>query len=541
LPRSVAANFIGAENSTTARAIASGLLSSPAAMSVGARLFLFLTLAFLAVTSREPPWADAHVVYDTTQGLVDHATLDVHLESGPTWFYAHRDGRKYGVFPLGNVFAMVPSYVSFKLARWVMPSLSEHPLFALTVHLSPALMMAAACVIFFHLLRRRGAAVRSAVALTLVLAFGTFVFIYARSPYSEALQTLVLMWVVERTLAQAEAPTTAGLAWLGVACGVMVNAKLVNVLLLPSVAIYLLAERRRAGELGALLRMTPLALLAFGELMYIALWHNHLKTGSIWLSGYNIPNGVFSGDLVSALYGFWLSPGKSLLLYSPPVVLGLCGLPTALERRRRETLFLVSIIALVVAFNAKFRHWHADYCWGPRHLVAITPLLLLLAHPWLPEAMARGRRWLRRAALGALLAVSVGVQLLGAVFYWDHYIRVLINVKDQTGAMGWFTENLSHGHYMPVFSPLRGHWWMLRHLVSDDPDLDRDAPWKPVLPQPTNLTDTWGRMRVDWWLLNYIDATPDRAPLQGLALLALLGGGTLVAGVSLRRSVSASR
>ena len=38
------------------------------------------------------------------------------LESGPPWFYAHRDGKKYGVFPLGNVIAMVPSYLTYKLA-----------------------------------------------------------------------------------------------------------------------------------------------------------------------------------------------------------------------------------------------------------------------------------------------------------------------------------------------------------------------------------------------------------------------------------------
>ena len=67
----------------------------------------------------------------------------------------------------------------------------------------------------------------------MILAFSTFIFIYARSPYSEALQTLVLMWLVERTLAMGERPTTAGIGWLAVAAGVLVNSKLVNVLFLP--------------------------------------------------------------------------------------------------------------------------------------------------------------------------------------------------------------------------------------------------------------------------------------------------------------------
>src|ERR1700743_3147186 len=106
------------------------------------RLFVFLFCAFMLVTSREPPWADAHVVYDTTQSLVEHGALDVHLESGPPWFYAKRFGKKYGVFPLGNVIAMVPSYLTYKLLA-KFPQLPDKPTLALAAHLAPSLNMRA--------------------------------------------------------------------------------------------------------------------------------------------------------------------------------------------------------------------------------------------------------------------------------------------------------------------------------------------------------------------------------------------------------------
>ena len=83
----------------------------------------------------------------------------------------------------------------------------------------------------------------------MILAFSTLIFIYARSPYSEALQTLVLMWLVERTLAMGERPTTAGIGWLAVAAGVLVNSKLVNVLFLPFVAWYVIDRAHRRGDL----------------------------------------------------------------------------------------------------------------------------------------------------------------------------------------------------------------------------------------------------------------------------------------------------
>ncbi|HEX6838266.1 MAG TPA: hypothetical protein VF334_16935 [Polyangia bacterium] len=499
------------------------------------RIFLFLFCAFMLLTSREPPWADAHVVYDTTENFVDNAALDVRLESGPPWFYAHRNGKKYGVFPLGNVIAMVPSYVTYKLVTKLFKSLPDKPIYALAAHVAPSLMMAAACALFFVVARRRGLSRGWATGATMIVAFATLTFVYARSPYSEALQTLVLMWLVERTLAMGERPTTAGIGWLAVAAGVLVNSKLVNVLFLPFVAWYVIDRAYRRRELDRIWRALPLALFVFAEFSALLLWHNYMKTGSLFDSGYQIKNGVFSGDLFAGLYGLLLSTGKSAFLYSPPLILAVLGARTAWQRRRAETAFLVVIIAVSLLFNAKFRHWHADYCWGPRHLTAVTPMTMLLAFPWLPEALQRGRVRLRKLAFAGLVAWGVHTQLLGASIYWDHYIRALIAVKDQTGAGGWFQEHLSHGHYIPAFSPLRGQRWLLHHLVHDDPDLDRDAPWKSIVPFPSNTSETWTRIRLDWWLLEFVQGDTKR-PKVAAALLLLMLAATATTGVfALRR------
>jgi hypothetical protein len=273
----------------------------------------------------------------------------------------------------------------------------------------------------------------------------------------------------------------------------------------------------------------------FGVFSFVVLWHNQMKTGSIFDSGYQIKNGVFSGDLFAGLYGLLLSPGKSAFLYSPPLVLAVLGVSTAWRRRRAETAFLLSIIALSLVFNAKFRHWHADYCWGPRHLTALTPIALLLAFPWLPEALRRGHVRLRKWAVGLLIAAGVYVQLLGASIYWDHYIRVLIAVKDQTGAGGWFQEHLSHGHYIPAFSPLRGQHWLLRHLVHDDPELDEDAPWHSIVPYPSNMSEAWTRVRLDWWMLEYVQGTEKHAKVAASLLLLMLAATTATGVWALRR------
>jgi hypothetical protein len=478
---------------------------------VALRLFIFLSCVFLLVTSREPPWADSHVTYDTTENLVEHAALDTHLDSGPPWFYARRDGHKYGVFPLGNVLAMVPSYLAYKALRHL-PGVPDRPLYAMICHFAPALMMAAACALFFLLVRRRGARPRVAVFATLMLGLGTIVLIYARSPYAEAVQTLALTWLCERTLSQGRRPTVTGLGWLGVAAGVLINTKLVYVLVLPLSAAFLVYQRRRARNLVGLLAACPLGILAFLELVALALWHNHLKTGSLFDTGYQIKQGVFSGDLLPALYGFILSTGKGMFYYSPPLILAVLGVGTALKRHRVESIFLLSVIAVVLVFNSKFRAWHADYCWGPRYLTPVTPIFLSLMFPWFSEMLERGWVRARRSAVAALLVAGVGVQILGASIYWDHYIRVLIALKDQTNAAGWFQDALSHGHYVPLFSPLRGHAWLLSHALRNDPELDADAPWKALVPQGATYDDAWGRLRVDWWPLEWLNNPEPVAP-----------------------------
>jgi hypothetical protein len=502
---------------------------------VAGRVFLFFSLAFLLTTSREPPWADAHVVYDTTENLVDNFQLDVRLTGGSPWFYAVRDGRRYGVFPLGNVIAMVPSYLVEKSLRWI-PWLPSKPLSAFCAHISPALLMAGACALLFTLLRRRGMTPGWSFGGAAIFGFATLGFIYARVPYSEALQTIALLWLVERTFAQGESPTVAGLAWLGVSAGVLINSKLVYALVLPFVVAYLVAAWRRQGLLRRGLFSSLLGVFAFAQFVAVALWHNRIKTGSFWTSGYQIPEGIFSGDLGAGVYGFLFSTGKSVFLYAPPVIFGLLGLPRALRFRRADAMLIVAICVVCILFNAKFRHWHADYCWGPRHLVSLMPLVILLAFPWLPEFVSRGRTWLRRMVVSSIVAAGVVVQLLGASIYWDHYIRVLIAVKDQTGASGWFTENLSHGHYIPSFSPLAGQTWMLKHLVTLDPDLDRDAPWKSVIGAPADLTDAWNRLRVDWWPLEWADANGVPAPAGGV-IFTFLAVGFGFSAVGLRRRI----
>jgi hypothetical protein len=119
-----------------------------------------------------------------------------------------------------------------------------------------------------------------------------------------------------------------------------------------------------------------------------------------------------------------------------------------------------------------------------------------------------------------------------------------IAVKDQTGAPGWFTEDLHHCHFIPQFSPLVGHTWLLRHVLHRDDDLLSDAPWRRVAPGKVNLAPEWSTTRIDWWGLDWFwpehPGSPT-APGWGAGVLVVLAATGASAALGLRRRLAAAR
>lgn len=497
------------------------------------RLSVLLFFLSLLIMSREPPWADANVAYQTTQSILSRGELQVHLNA-PAYFFTINQGRKYGFASLGNALGLIPSYATFRALRRL-PGVAEQPLYALTSHLSSAAWMALAAASFYRLCRRRGTSRRGAALWTLALGLCTPCLIYARSPYAEALQTLALLLLYETTLAQRERITYAGMAWVGLSAGVLLNTKLVYLLIFPWFIAYLCYYHlyiNKPVNVKRFLAGLGVAFLAFLPLLGLVMFHNWVKTGSPFSSGwYPGQRGVFSGDLWAGVFGLWLSPGKGLLFYAPTLLLGLWGLGLSLRRWPAETWLTVAVVGTVTAFSAKYQVWHGGFCWGPRYLVPVLPLLLLLAVPQVEGSMTRARA----VGVRALCVLGLLVQLLGSSLYWDHHSRVLLQVRQQAEVpAAWSEDHLPFGYFVPQFSPLVGQAWLLRHVLKDDPDLGRDAPWRALLTAPIDLRSVWPGLRVDWWALDWLRGPQRRLP-AGLVALGLFLLGAAVSGLGVAR------
>ncbi|MCS7287357.1 MAG: hypothetical protein NZ653_09515 [Anaerolineae bacterium] len=94
------------------------------------------------------------------------------------------------------------------------------------------------------------------------------------------------------------------------------------------------------------------------------------------------------------------SPGKSIFLFAPPVILA----PWGLARLWAEMLF-GGVFLLYLLFHAKWWTWHGGWSWGPRFLVLSIPFLVLDFGP----LCARGK--VAQSLLIALFIIGLYPQL----------------------------------------------------------------------------------------------------------------------------------
>jgi hypothetical protein len=142
-------------------------------------------------------------------------------------------------------------------------------------------------------------------------------------------------------------------------------------------------------------------LLSFG--------YNDLRFGSFFDSGkmrnFSHRHPVW-GNPLAGLPTLLISPGKSLFLYSPPLVLGILGIRSLWRRRPEAALVIVNASAALVLFMSCYAGLGGDWCWGPRYLTILLPLWAL-AFPFIPVGKVR------RDAVLAIIGAGLLVQAMG--------------------------------------------------------------------------------------------------------------------------------
>jgi hypothetical protein len=133
-----------------------------------------------------------------------------------------------------------------------------------------------------------------------------------------------------------------------------------------------------------------------------------------------------------AFFGPLVSPGKSLFVYSPVVLLSV----VTLVQKRTEALAAWGYVLLLVLAQALFYDgiWWGNVNWGLRFLAPAIPLLTIASAPLIHRIFHLPKGWIYIALLGGLSAL---VQLIGISAPLGEYYRSLMSLSPQAaGSLG---------------------------------------------------------------------------------------------------------
>jgi len=471
-------------------------------------LAVVAALAYLPFNHCHFSGTDEMGVFEPAQEL--YLRGDMAVEEGKHRFPG-RDGRIYSHFAIGQSILVIPFLaVGDALGRWLPESVVgamvgrepeerildtlETPAIAGASFYAP--LVSGLLVALFYLFERSlGATRRSAAIAAGLLGATTYVACHAvffLRHTTEALALLAAFAALHRWRRSRR------LRWLAIGslcASLLVLIRVPAVVAGPALAGYLLwtlGERAHRDEepvpWGRALAAVALPALGVAA---IHLGVNQVKWGTWIASPMLAQSPLLSGSLIDGLHGLLLSPGASVFVYSPLLLLLPLTLPEFYRRHRAECVTALAIVASFLGLCGTFLFWHGLWSSpGPRYLFVATPLLMLPLGPWLDGAR-RTWQWL---AVGGLALAGLVVQIPLLMAHWRRTV-VLMDYQDEIATVPFLFD--------AARSPVVG---CLRSLAAGEIDVYLWALWTGV---------------------------PGRDPQPGIAL-ALLAVWGLVVGLSVR-------
>jgi len=288
------------------------------------------------------------------------------------------------------------------------------------------------------LLRALGVGRRLALGSGAILAFGTPLWIWGTNASEEATLAAIAVWTfwglvdadrAARIAADVESPGERsqcarrfargiGLAGVLLAFGMLHRSTFVSVALGAAVMGAVLLIRHRALAAQALPRLAGWCVAAILVASVVPAY-NWMRFDDPFDTGYaryyESIGGLFSNNPLEGLVGHLVSPGKSIFLYVPWLILIVPALLSG-RVRRRISLFLWGLLVAVglhLLIYSTYTYWSGAWGWFVRFHVSPLPILLVPIAVWLDGLrLTRGRR----VRLGVLAGVSVLIQLAGNAF-----------------------------------------------------------------------------------------------------------------------------
>ena len=302
--------------------------------------------------------------------------------------------------------------------------------------------------------------------------------VYSRTLYSEVLQSCLLVWGyyfwIRLSKSDSSVRATQALIGLSSMLFLLVNLKVIYYYIVPLLFIALIKRSNYSSIKKTTVIVTLIVSVGLSTLSTTL--YNYFRYGSFLDSGYSQGKDLllgFNHALLTGLFGQILSSGKGLIWYAPCLFLLIITIPRFWKTNKIVCIELLALIIPLLLIHSKWWSWGGDWSWGPRFLVPVLPFLFL------PIFYLDLKLILTRLALTITAILGATINLLGVVINpFDYYeISAQIFQKLSNTSTQLAVNDHVFLHFIPEFSPISAHWWLLKCKLSGTEACTNTAPW----------------------------------------------------------------
>jgi len=454
---------------------------------------------------------DNEVQFQTTRSLVqlkpDLETVDsvwADVKNGP--YLRTDDGGYVAVVGIGQSIVASPFYVISRAGAQVLPGKYRDSFVRTGTMFTNSVVLGLLAVAVALLALELTSSFRAAWAVGIAYALGTYALPHSKTFFTELSSALFLTVAVLAAIRCTRRASMAAAVLCGFCAGFGVLMRASSAMFVPMIGLWLAVEAvRRWGW-----RATGRYVLAFGTggLLPLAafLFFNWWRFGSPTDIGYSkLPQ---SFPLQDGLYNHFFTPGKSMFLFAPIIVVGFAGMIVGLFRHTAPMLLIVGVVGANLVFFSRVPFWAGDATWGARYQQIVLPLMCV------PAVVLAGRRWWA-PTFGTLAVVGFLVPaMVGSLIYFNVFF--IEADEAHVGADG-ITKQVA-------WQPFIGHLELTAVGIRDVLDANRpgEVDRGPYSQDPATHYGYFGsEPRIDFWWLWV--APMKSSPLTYVFFLPIIG------------------
>lgn len=345
--------------------------------------------ALFALTNSGVDRSEGNYHYLVAEQIVRHGRLGLDSVPPDSVFTLARNGQYYGSHEIGNALFLIPTaflnemlvrfapLVGRKVAAFEAYNILNLPAFILSFQ--PGVYSAITATTFFAILRTRfRLPILQSFLATFCLAVTTYFWTYSRSLFDGVLCGTLLTLSLFFLLRYGQRSSNLHLITAFVFLGFALITRISTIFVISASLVYLWNISPSPQQA---FRRIAIALSTLLPFVIWQGWYNHLRTGSAFISPVQTAkyaaNNALDGNLLVGIVGYLLSPGKSIFIYAPLLVLSLFFFKKFYQNYKAEAIYVAMIFVFWLLLHARMRSWYGAWGWGPRLFVTILPILFL--------------------------------------------------------------------------------------------------------------------------------------------------------------------